>query len=120
MNWFNLLIVAPLVGLVAMQLLLQGLLSLTNLIIALIVLVKGIIPSKNFLAATLASCIAALIFFSLLIVGTYVLTVKIGYAPTPDELAVGAGVAILSALYVVPRMWLKIKHHYRTTVSQDK
>jgi hypothetical protein len=112
MDW-TLFIVTPLWAVLSVFLFLQGLLATINLVIALAASMRGIIPPKNFLAATIASCLAALVFFSLLIVGFYVMTVKIPVAQTHEGQITYDIFALLAALYIIPKMALRIKRQWR-------
>jgi hypothetical protein len=110
MNWLNLAAMAVW-GAVSAQLFLQALLASANLGIALAAYWKRLLSSQRFMAATLASSLALLIFACLLLLGFYLLA-RFSFGGTSTEWLDYGAFFVLSTVATAPRLWGKVKKHW--------
>ena len=116
MQWIATLLVAPLWGLLSTQLFLQSWLALANFVMAFLAFLMANVPRKQNAMYMGVSIASAILFSGLLYGGDLLLTDVLRFGQTKTEIIVYWVFAVLSAVYMLPRIPSKIRKSWRNAM----
>jgi len=111
--WLNVLVIAPIWGMLSVQLFLQGLIGLLNFPVAVVAVVRKTLPPEMSIAAASGSVGMAVIYFGLLSLGIYVMNTKTSFGATISETIVFWVFAIFALWFMAGQVIGKIMTNWR-------
>ena len=113
MDAFDLIFIAPLWGIISVQLLFEALIEFVNVFIYFAGLIKRKVPAKQNIEEMAISFGSGVLYLILIGAGIWLMQEKLHFAWTTAEQLMYGVFCIFSALYAIPRMSAKWKKSWR-------
>jgi hypothetical protein len=119
MYWFNVLVIAPVWGMLSVQLVLQGMIGLINFLVALVASFRRILPIEMMLATLFAPVLMMLIYFGIFVGGKYIVDNFTSLGLTRSGIIVFWVFAVFAVWFMAGQTVNKIKTNWQHCMVPD-